>query len=221
MKCKLSKELSEMVPFVNDTDHKYLRAVFVPTGMSMIESLSLGTNAQYRMNIYPGRDNEGKINEEQYKALVSLFESGDMFKDEYNVDRIKVPVEPFLMKRSRDSQFGKKGEIIMDGVKPRVYDYINIVTFMKDDNTPAIDENQLKTRALAIKNFRVKNNDYVDYAVYLSQNGKIADEEPNDSTTVEEDAKMQAEAMTKAKEAEEKRKQLEAELAALNAPEKF
>jgi len=228
MECKLSKEQgAKLVEYISKPGHYYLHGVFVPVGMSLLESISLGTNAQYILNIFPQND-------EEEAAITNAFNNGDMFKITYQVDRFKIKVEPFLMRRSRDSQFGKKGEIIMDGIKPRIYDYINITSWVLVDQVtkkpildkdgqvqPKLSENALKARALSIKNFRIKNGDYEDYATYLAKNGAIADEEPSDVTNTEEENKIQEEVATKAKEAEEKRKQLEAQLAALNAPEKF
>ena len=142
----------------------------------------MGNAAQFQINIYPGRNADGSVNEEQMNALIELFKSGDLEKDEYLVGRVKVPVEPFLMKRSRNSQFGEKGDIIMDGIKPRVYDYINITTFMEmknDEEVSVIDENSLKSRAISIKNFRTKNGDWIDYTEYMAKTGQ-KEEEPTD-----------------------------------------
>lgn len=192
MKCKFSKELSELKSFANDADHCYLKAVFVPKEMNYLQTLTMGNAAQFQINIYPGRNADSSVNEEQMNALIELFKSGDLEKDEYLVGRVKVPVEPFLMKRSRNSQNGNAGDIIMDGIKPRVYDYINITTFMEmknDEEVSVIDENTLKTRAISIKNFRIKNGDWIDYTEYMAKTGQ-QEEEPTDvdyeETTVEE-----------------------------------
>lgn len=172
MKCKLDQNLSELKAFANDEEHCYLRAVFVPEKMNLLQSLSLGNQAQYTINIYPDRDADGNINESKMDALINGFKNGDFAKETYYVDRVAVEVEPFVMKRSRDSQFGKKGEIIMDGSNVRVYNTIAITCFheMKDGKeVPLLDENTLKSRALSVKNFRIKNGDWIDLTKYIAE----------------------------------------------------
>lgn len=186
MKCKLDLNLSELRAFATDEEHCYLRAVFVPDEMSLLETLSLGNQAQYTLNIYPRRDNDGNIDEAQMDALVAAFKNGDLAKQTYYVDRVPVEVEPFVMRRSRDSQFGKKGDFIMDGNNVRVYNTIAITCFHKlvdGKEIPAIDESALKTRALAIKNFRIKQNDWMDLTKYMAESEnpeQQQDETPTD-----------------------------------------
>lgn len=186
MKCKLDLNLSELRAFATDEEHCYLRAVFVPDEMSLLETLSLGNQAQYTLNIYPGRDNDGNIDEAQMDALVAAFKNGDLANKTYHVDRVPVEVEPFVMRRSRDSQFGKKGEFIMDGNNVRVYKTIAITCFHKlvdGKEIPAIDESTLKTRALAIKNFRIKNGDWMNLTKYMAESEnpeQQQDETPTD-----------------------------------------
>lgn len=219
MKCKLDHELSKLKEFANDKEHQYLRAVFVPERMNLLQSLSLGNQAQYVINIYPGRDADGNIIEEQQKALIEGFNAGVFDKETYYVDRVAVEVEPFVMKRSRDSQFGKKGEIIMDGGNARVYNTVAITCFHKlidNKEIPAIDENALKSRALAVKAFRIKNGDWLDLTKYIPnvENIEYKEETPTDEGFDEAQQKEES-------EADRKRKQLEAELAALNKPERL
>lgn len=186
MKCKLDQDLSKLKEFATDSEHCYLRAVFVPVNMNLLETLSLGNQAQYTLNIYPERDNDGNIDEAQMDALINAFKSGDLTKKEYYVDRVPVEVEPFVMKRSRDSQFGKKGTFIMDGNNVRVYNTIAITCFHKlvdGKEVPMVDENALKTRALAIKNFRIKNGDWMDLTKYMAESEnpeQQQDETPTD-----------------------------------------
>lgn len=186
MKCKLDQDLSKLKEFATDSEHCYLRAVFVPVKMNLLETLSLGNQAQFTLNIYPRRDNDGNIDEAQMDALIDAFKNGDLAKETYYVDRVPVEVEPFVMKRSRDSQFGKKGEIIMDGNNARVYNTIAITCFhqlVDGKEVPMIDENALKTRALAIKNFRIKNDDWMDLTKYMAESEnpeQQQDETPTD-----------------------------------------
>lgn len=185
MKCKLNMDLSELRAFANDEDHCYLRAVFVPTEIGLLQSLSLGNQAQFTLNIYPGRDADGNVNEKEMEAIQTSFHSGELEKQTYYVDRVAVEVEPFVMKRSRDSQYGKKGDIIMDGNNARVYKTIAITCFHKlvdGKEQPLLDENALKTRANTIKNFRIKNGDWIDLTKYIaeSENPEEHEEEPTD-----------------------------------------
>lgn len=186
MKCKLDQDLSELKAFATDEEHCYLRAVFVPVQISLLETLSLGNQAQFTLNIYPRRDNDGNIDETQMDALINAFKNGDLAKETYYVDRVPVEVEPFVMKRSRDSQFGKKDTIIKDGNNARVYNTIAITCFHKlvdDKEVPMVDENTLKSRALAIKNFRIKNEDWIDLTKYMAESEnpeQQQDETPTD-----------------------------------------
>lgn len=201
MKCKLDLNLSELKAFATDEEHCYLRAVFVPDEMSLLETLSLGNQAQYTLNIYPGRDNDGNIDEAQMDALVAAFKSGDLAKKTYYVDRVPVEVEPFVMRRSRDSQFGKKGDFIMDGNNVRVYNTIAITCFHKlvdGKEIPAIDESALKTRALAIKNFRIKNGDWMDLTKYIAE---------SENTEAQQDETPTDEGFDEAQQKQEEKKQ--------------
>lgn len=205
MKCKLDLNLSELKAFATDEEHCYLRAVFVPEEISLLETLSLGNQAQYTLNIYPKRDNDGNIDEAQMDALVAAFKNGDLAKNTYYVDRVPVEVEPFVMRRSRDSQFGKKGDFIMDGNNVRVYNTIAITCFHKlvdGKEIPAIDENALKTRALAIKNFRIKNGDWMDLTKYMAESEnpeQQQDETPTDDGYDEAQQKQEEKKQAKPK----------------------
>lgn len=185
MKCKLNMDLSELRAFANDEDHCYLRAVFVPVEIGLLQSLSLGNRAQFTLNIYPGRDADGNVNEKEMEAIQEAFHSGELEKQTYYVARVTVEVEPFVMKRPRDSQYGKKGDIIMDGNNARVYKTVDVTCFhelVDGKEQPLLDENVLKTRANAVRNFRIKNGDWIDLTKYIaeSENPETQEEEPTD-----------------------------------------
>lgn len=204
MKCKFVKSLSSLKEFSKDPEHKYLIAVFVPEKMGLLQTLGLGNAAQFTINLFPGRDNDNNILEDQQKALIDGYNDGSFEKEEYFVDRVQVEVPPFCMKRSRDSQFGKKGEIIKDGENPRIYTSIAITCFHKMVNgneVPALDENALKNRANAIRNFRIKNNDWLEASAVVVDGGVEHDEMPDDSNINEEQLAAEEEKQRKLAEA--------------------
>lgn len=189
MKCKLSYEMSELVEYKNDPEHKYLKAVFVPVGMGLLQSLSAGPAAYFTLNIFPNRNAEGEINVEQEKTILEAFKNRS-FEEYYYVDKVNVTVPPFLMTYSRDNSVGKKGEIIKDGNNPRKFDYVAITAFMvlKDEKEiPILSENALKSRALAVRRFRVKNNDWIDYESWLAENKSAIPEPSDDNLPVSEE----------------------------------
>ena len=210
MKVKLNKELSSLVEYQNNPGIYYLHATFVPAELNPLQTMAMGTDAQYIMNIYPNRNSDGTINEAQAKWLKESFENSSLFNETFFVERFKVSVEPFVMRRSSDSQYGKKGEIIMDGSQPKLYDYVRITTFSKvvdGKEISALDDTTLRNRALSVKNFRIKNGDWIDASEYAAGMPPKKDEEPSDDGVLEPSP-------------EDKTAALEAELSRLKAMRK-
>ena len=75
MKVKVDYDRSEIVEFQSDADkgHSYLRLIFVPEKMSLLERATKGRSSEYQMNFYPQRDNEGAINQEFEDAIIDAF----------------------------------------------------------------------------------------------------------------------------------------------------
>lgn len=169
MKCKINYELSKMQEFKSDPTKKYLQAVFVPVGMGLLQGLASRNAAQLTMNIFPGRDRDGNIDAEQSKALQEAFDK-HAFDEFYYVARVPVTVEPFLMTYTTDTATAKKGEIIKDGDKVRIYDYISVTSFMvldaNNQEVPLLSENELRSRANSVRNFRIRNGQWYDAATY-------------------------------------------------------
>lgn len=210
MKVKLNKELSSLVEYQNNPGIYYLHGVFTPYELNPLQIMGMGTDAQYIMNVYPNRNSGGTINEIQAKWLKETFENGSLFNETFFVERFKIAVEPFVMRRSSDSQYGRKGEIIMDGAQPKLYDYVRITTFSKvvdGKEVSVLDDTTLRNRALSVKNFRIKNGDWIDATEYAANMPAKRDEEPSDENAPEP--------LT-----EDKTAALEAELARLKAARK-
>lgn len=208
MKVKLSKELTALVEYQNNPGIFYLHATFAPINLNPLQVMGMGSDSQYVMNIYPNRNNDGSINETQAKWLKESFENGSLFNESFFVERFKIPVEPFVMRRSSDSQYGKKGDVIMDGSNPKLYDYVRITTFSKfidNKEVSVLDEATLRNRALSVKNFRIKNGDWIDASEYAA-NSFRKEEEPSDENIPEQ--------------VDDKTAALEAELARLKAARK-
>ena len=169
MKCKINYELSKMQEFKNDPTKKYLQAVFVPVGMGLLQGLASRNAAQLTMNIFPGRDREGNIDAEQSKALQEAFDK-HTFDEFYYVARVPVSVQPFLMTYTADTANAKKGDIVKDGDKARIYDYVSVTSFMvldaNNQEKPLLSENELRSRANAVRNFRIKSKQWIDATTY-------------------------------------------------------
>lgn len=169
MKVKFQQSLSELREFTSEKDKgfKYLRATFVEEDQAFLVSRGFDAAAQYRINIYPGRDAEGNIDAEQAKSLEDAFNSGALDKEVYYIDRVAVPVAPHYRFYSSGVN---KGQLVMDGSTPHLYTTVNITCFMRPqpDGTEvcAADENTLASRARAIQNFRCKNNEWILKEVY-------------------------------------------------------
>lgn len=219
MEVKLVKEMSSLEDFKNEKfkGHKYLRAVFTSTQSNALRTMALGNSAYMTLNIMPIRNNA--VDENWEKMLINAFNDGTLENTKQYVDRFPITVEPFLMKYSSDNANGKKGEIIKDGLVPRVYDYVNIVAFcaINSNGEEVIDENDkpipadaraCSSRALSVKRYRIKNGDWIDYAEWQKQSN--ADQtEPTDDIPAEPDEENDVEA---------ERKRLEEQLAALKKP---
>ncbi len=169
MKVKFQRSLSELREFTSEKDKgfKYLRATFVEEDQAFLVSRGFGVAAQYRMNIYPGRDEQGNIKPNQAKALEELFNSKEIEDEVYYVDCVAVPVAPHYRFHSSGEN---KGKLVMDGAVPHLYTSVNITTFMRPqpDGTevPALDTDTLASRARVIQDFRCKNNEWILKEVY-------------------------------------------------------
>ena len=201
MKCKINYELSKMQEFKSDPTKKYLQAVFVPVGMGLLQGLASRNAAQLTMNIFPGRDKDGNIDAEQSKALQEAYDN-HTFDESYYVARVPVTVEPFLMTYTTDTATAKKGEIIKDeGGKVRKYDYVSVTSFMvldaNNQEVPLLSENELRSRANSVRNFRIRQGQWYDLATY--NNGGIPEPTDDDlpptedltATKPEDDAEYQ------------------------------
>lgn len=219
MEVKLVKEMSSLEDFKNEKfkGHKYLRAVFTSTQSNALRTMALGNSAYMTLNIMPIRNNA--VDENWEKMLINAFNDGTLENTKQYVDRFPITVEPFLMKYSSDNANGKKGEIIKDGLVPRVYDYVNIVAFcaINSNGEEVIDENgkpmpadarACSSRALSVKRYRIKNGDWIDYAEWQKQSN-ASQIEPTDDIPAEPDEENDVEA---------ERKRLEEQLAALKQP---
>lgn len=219
MEVKLVKEMSSLEDFKNEKfkGHKYLRAVFTSTQSNALRTMALGNSAYMTLNIMPIRNNA--VDENWEKMLINAFNDGTLENTKQYVDRFPITVEPFLMKYSSDNANGKKGEIIKDGLVPRVYDYVNIVAFcaINSNGEEVIDENgkpvpadarACSSRALSVKRYRIKNGDWIDYAEW-QKHSNASQTEPTDDIPAEPDEENDVEA---------ERKRLEEQLAALKQP---
>ena len=119
MKVKVDYDRSEIVEFQSDANkgHNYLRLIFVPEKMSLLERAAKGRSSEYSMNFYPQRDNDGAINQEFEDAIIEAFNNKEIDKEPVYVDRVSVETAPVVMTYQTDSRRGNysKGDVIMDG----------------------------------------------------------------------------------------------------------
>lgn len=184
MKVKVDYDRSEIVEFQSDADkgHNYLRLIFVPEKMSLLERATKGRSSEYQMNFYPQRDNEGAINQEFEDAIIDAFNNKEIDKEPVYVDRVSVKIAPVVMTYQTDSRRGNysKGDIIMEGNNARIYTSIQLTCLMKivkDEEVPIMSENELKTRANAIRAYRIAEGQWYDAEEYLANANDETEEE--------------------------------------------
>lgn len=184
MKVKVDYNRSEIVEFQSDADkgHNYLRLIFVPEKMSLLERAAKGRSSEYQMNFYPQRDNEGTINQEFEDAIIDAFNNKEIDKEPVYVDRVSVEIAPVVMTHQTDSRRGNysKGDIIMEGNNARIYTSIQLTCLMKivkGEEVPMMSENELKTRANAIRAYRIAEGQWYDAEEYLANTNDETEEE--------------------------------------------
>lgn len=184
MKVKVDYDRSEIVEFQSDADkgHNYLRLIFVPEKMSLLERAAKGRSSEYQMNFYPQRDNEGAINQEFENAIIDAFNNKEIDKEPVYVDRVSVEIAPVVMTYQTDSRRGNysKGDIIMEGNNARIYTSIQLTCLMKivkGEEVPIMSENELKTRANAIRAYRITEGQWYDAEEYLANANDETEEE--------------------------------------------
>ena len=184
MKVKVDYDRSEIVEFQSDADegHSYLRLIFVPEKMSLLERAAKGRSSEYQMNFYPQRDNEGTINQEFEDAIIDAFNNKEIDKEPVYVDRVSVEIAPVVMTYQTDSRGGNysKGDVIMEGNNARIYTSIQLTCLMeivKGEEVPMMSENELKTRANAIRAYRIAEGQWYDAEEYLANTNDETEEE--------------------------------------------
>lgn len=193
MKVKVDYDRSEIVEFQSDADkgHNYLRLIFVPEKMSLLERAAKGRSSEYSMNFYPQRDNDGAIDQEFEDAIIEAFNNKEIDKEPVYVDRVSVEIAPVVMTYQTDSRRGNysKGDVIMEGNNARVYTSIQLTCLMKivkGEEVPIMSENELKTRANAIRAYRIDEGQWYDAEEYLANaNDETEEEEQPDIITDE------------------------------------
>lgn len=184
MKVKVDYNRSEIVEFQSDADkgHNYLRLIFVPEKISLLERATKGRSSEYQMNFYPQRDNEGAINQEFEDAIIDAFNNKEIDKEPIYVDRVSVEIAPVVMTYQTDSRRGNysKGDVIMEGNNARIYTSIQLTCLMKivkGEEVPIMSENELKTRANAIRAYRIAEGQWYDAEEYLANANDETEEE--------------------------------------------
>lgn len=200
MKVKVDYDRSEIVEFQSDADkgHNYLRLIFVPEKMSLLERAAKGRSSEYSMNFYPQRDNDGAIDQEFEDAIIEAFNNKEIDKEPVYVDRVSVEIAPVIMTYQTDSRRGNysKGDVIMEGNNARVYTSIQLTCLMKivkGEEVPIMSENELKTRANAIRAYRIDEGQWYDAEEYLANaNDETEEEETPDIIDDEPEPKQQS-----------------------------
>lgn len=200
MKVKVDYDRSEIVEFQSDADkgHNYLRLIFVPEKMSLLERAAKGRSSEYSMNFYPQRDNDGAIDQEFEDAIIEAFNNKEIDKEPVYVDRVSVEIAPVVMTYQTDSRRGNysKGDVIMEGNTARIYTSIQLTCLMKlvkGEEEPVMSENELKTRANAIRAYRIDEGQWYDAEEYLANaNDETEEEETPDIIDDEPEPKQQS-----------------------------
>lgn len=193
MKVKVDYDRSEIVEFQSDADkgHNYLRLIFVPEKISLLERAVKGRSSEYQMNFYPQRNNDGVIIQEFENDIIDAFNNKEIDKEPVYVDRVSVEIAPVVMTYQTDSRRGNysKGDIIMEGNNARIYTSIQLTCLMKivkGEEVPIMSENELKTRANAIRAYRIDEGQWYDAEEYLANANDETEEEEQPNIIVEE-----------------------------------
>lgn len=177
--CRIDYDRSEKREYQNDEDkgHYYLHLVFVPKKLSVLSRCIRGTRVtEYEMNVFPPRTNDNSLDVEAEKELLTLFDNKEL--GDVVVGRAEVPIPPTIMTYSTDSKNHQAGDVIMSGDSPRIYDTVQIVCEMEMKNgeeTPVIPMNQLISRALAMREYRINSGSWYDAADYEGSNDDADD----------------------------------------------
>lgn len=184
MKVKVDYDRSEIAEFQSEEDkgHNYLRLIFIPEKMSLLERAAKGRSSEYSMNFYPQRDSDGLINQDFEDAIIEAFNNKEIDKDPVYVDRVSVEIAPVVMTYQTDSRRGNysKGDVIMEGNNARIYTSIQLTCLMKivkGEEVPIMSENELKTRANAIRAYRIDEGQWYDAEEYLANANDETEEE--------------------------------------------
>lgn len=198
MKVKVNYDRSEIVEFQSEADkgHKYLRLIFVPEKMSLLERAVKGRSSEYQMNFYPQRDNEGTISQEFEDAIIDAFNNKAIDKEPVYVDRVSVEIAPVVMTYQTDSRRGNysKGDVIMEGNNARIYTSIQLTCLMKivkGEEVPIMSENELKTRANAIRAYRIDEGQWYDAEEYLANANNETEEEEEQPDIINDEPEQQ------------------------------
>lgn len=166
--------------------------------MSLLERAAKGRSSEYSMNFYPQRDNDGAIDQEFEDAIIEAFNNKEIDKEPVYVDRVSVEIAPVVMTYQTDSRRGNysKGDVIMEGNNARVYTSIQLTCLMKivkGEEVPIMSENELKTRANAIRAYRIDEGQWYDAEEYLANaNDETEEEETPDIIDDEPEPKQQS-----------------------------
>lgn len=177
--CRIDYDRSEKREYQNDEDkgHYYLHLVFVPKKLSVLSRCIRGTRVtEYEMNVFPLRTKDNSLDVESEKELLMQFDNKEL--DDVVIGRAEVPIPPTIMTYSTDSKNHQAGDVIMSGDSPRIYDTVQIVCEMKMENggeIPVIPMNQLISRALAMREYRINSGSWYDAADYAESNNDADD----------------------------------------------
>lgn len=169
-KCKIDYERSEIRNYQNDADkdYRYLRLTLVPVEMNLLAQAMLGANGSSMvMLFYPQRDSESNIDSTFEEALIKAFEEKKL--GEIYADKIDVEIPPTLMTYGQDTKNHSKGDWVMDGENPRITTSIRLATLtkiVKGEEVPIISENELKARAIAIRNYRIDQGEWFEVSAW-------------------------------------------------------
>ena len=113
-------------------------------------------------------------------AVIDAYKEID--KEPVYVDRVSVEIAPVVMTYQTDSRRGNysKGDVIMEGNNARIYTSIQLTCLMKivkGEEVPIMSENELKTRANAIRAYRIDEGQWYDAEEYLANTNDETEEE--------------------------------------------
>lgn len=181
MLCSIDYTRSSVKPFQNDATKFYLDLVFIPKNAVNPLLVQSVTQTEIRMQFFPKRDRDNKVDLAHMQALVNSF-NAHQFTDMY-IEKFKVKIKPcyFTYTTDQPSAGIVKGTVVIDQTtrQPIVYDEVSITSLSQIDPTtgkevPIVPMSTLERQAARLRENRIKSGVWREITVQSQQTAALA-----------------------------------------------